>query len=175
MLYAQCRQYLIDKLKEAGVKTRIYTTQKLLEKCMESHVGAVLFQSETYSRNGSKTYFKDEEGARHKRRKLFDRDLTFSAIIGEYSDDAAEALFEKFIGLLDAGIYVDGSYVPIELADADWVDEEDSVLRAKVAVELTVVFHGGVYRDTGMAPVTGVQVVGVSKENGKETADGSES
>lgn len=54
MLYALCKQYLIDKLKEAGIKTRPYTTRKALEKCMESHVGAVIFERETNVRNGSK-------------------------------------------------------------------------------------------------------------------------
>ena len=54
MLYAECKQYLIAKLREAGIKTRIYTTKKSLEKCMESHVGAVLFEREECARNGSK-------------------------------------------------------------------------------------------------------------------------
>ena len=27
-LYSECKQYLIDKLKEAGVKSKPYTTQK---------------------------------------------------------------------------------------------------------------------------------------------------
>ena len=49
MLYASCKQYLIDKLKEAGVKTRPYTTRKALEKCMESHVGAVIFERDRKS------------------------------------------------------------------------------------------------------------------------------
>ena len=40
MLYALCKQYLIDKLKEAGIKTRPYTTRKALEKCMESQINA---------------------------------------------------------------------------------------------------------------------------------------
>lgn len=168
MLYTDSKQYLITKLKEAGIATKIYTSQKALEKCMESHVSAVLFQSETYSRNGSKKRYRDQEGARHKRRAVFDRDLTFTVVIGDYTDEAVEELLAKFVESLDDGIYVDGNFVPIELQDADWVDEDDSILRAKVAVEVSVVFHGGVYRDTDMAPLSKIEVVETTKQNGKE-------
>ena len=54
MLYSACKQYLLAKLKGTGLKSNPYTTQKALTKSLESHVGAVLFYSETYSRNGSK-------------------------------------------------------------------------------------------------------------------------
>ena len=103
MLYAECKQYLIAKLREAGIKTRIYTTKKSLEKCMESHVGAVLFEREECARNGSKKRYRDEEGAKHKRRRVFDRSITFSTVIGEYTDDAAEEIFERFLASRDHG------------------------------------------------------------------------
>ena len=71
MLYGQSKQYLLDKLVAAGLKSKPYTTQKSLEKSQESHIGAVLFESEALSRNGSKTYYIDQEGAQKKRRKVF--------------------------------------------------------------------------------------------------------
>ena len=43
MLYGDSKQYLLDKLKAAGLKSKPFTTQKTLEKSQESHVGAVLF------------------------------------------------------------------------------------------------------------------------------------
>lgn len=54
MLYTESKQYLIDKLKAAGIKSKPFTTEKALEKSQESHIGAVLFERETFTRNGSK-------------------------------------------------------------------------------------------------------------------------
>ena len=90
MLYKQSKEYLLEKLKAAGLKSKPYTTQKGLEKSQESHIGAVLFESETLLRNGSKTRYRDQEGAQKKRRKVFDRALTFTVIIGDYTDEAVE-------------------------------------------------------------------------------------
>ena len=54
MLYTESKQYLIDKLKAAGIKSKPFTTEKALEKSQESHIGAVLFERETFTRNGPK-------------------------------------------------------------------------------------------------------------------------
>lgn len=62
MLYTESKQYLIDKLKAAGIKSKPFTTEKALEKSQESHIGAVLFERETFTRNGSKKRYRDEEG-----------------------------------------------------------------------------------------------------------------
>ncbi len=172
MLYAQSKQYLIDKLKEAGIKSKPYTTEKALVKSQESHIGAVLFESESISRNGSKTHYKDEQGARKKRRKVFDRELSFSVIIGDYTDEAVEAMFEMFLSSLDRGIDVNGDFVPIEVGAADWVDKDDSILKAQVAVQVQVTFGGGIYKDTDFAKVSDLVIESVNKDNGKEPTDG---
>lgn len=171
MLYAQSKQYLVDKLKGAGLKSKPYTTQKSLEKSQESHIGAVLFESETILRNGSKTRYKDQQGAQKKRRKVFDRALAYTVIIGDYTDEAVEEMFERLLKSLDDGIYVDGDFVPIEVGGADWVDKDDSILKAQVAVQVQITFHGGVYRDTDFAKVSEIAVESVTK-NGKEPTDG---
>ena len=172
MLYAQSKQYLIDKLKEAGIKSKPYTTEKALVKSQESHIGAVLFESESISRNGSKTHYKDEQGARKKRRKVFDRELSFSVIIGDYTDEAVEAMFEMFLSSLDRGIDVNGDFVPIEVGAADWVDKDDSILKAQVAVQVQVTFGGGIYKDTDFAKISDLVIESVNKDNGKEPTDG---
>ena len=158
MLYGECKQYLINKLVGSGLKSKPYTTEKALEKSQESHVGAVLFESEAVLRNASKTYYTDKEGERTKRRKIFDRNLTFHVVIGGYTDDEVETMFETFLKNLDRGIYVDGNFVPIEVEGADWVDEDDSILKAQVAVQVTVTFSGGLYKDTKIAPLAGVEI-----------------
>lgn len=172
MLYTDAKRYLLDKLKEAGLKSRPYTSQKTLENSRESHIGAVIFEKEAYARNGSKKRFRDEEGAKHKRRKVFDRDITFMVTIGDYTDDAVETMLDAFISGLDAGICVDGDFASITVDGGDWVDKDDSILKAQVAVQVLVTFHGGVYKDTDFGPLTHVEVVGIEKNNGKETTDG---
>ena len=47
MLYGESKKYLLEKLVAAGLKSKPYTTEKALEKSQESHIGAVLFESET--------------------------------------------------------------------------------------------------------------------------------
>ena len=49
MLYTESKQYLVDKLKAAGIKSKPFTTEKALEKSQESHIGAVLFERETFN------------------------------------------------------------------------------------------------------------------------------
>lgn len=161
--YTESKQYLIDKLKAAGIKSKPFTTEKALEKSQESHIGAVLFERETFTRNGSKKRYRDEEGTLHKRRKIMERATTFGVIIGGYTDDEVEEIFDRFVASLDRGIYIDGNFVPIEIEGADWVDKDDSLLKAQVAVQVMITFNGGVYRDTGFAPLTDVRVTSVEK------------
>ena len=178
MLYTESKQYLIDKLKAAGIKSKPFTTEKALEKSQESHIGAVLFERETFTRNGSKKRYRDEEGTLHKRRKIMERATTFGVIIGGYTDgtfkpnnnitrgytdNEVEEIFDRFVASLDRGIYIDGNFVPIEIEGADWVDKDDSLLKAQVAVQVMITFNGGVYRDTGFAPLTDVRVTSVEK------------
>ena len=171
-LYTESKAYLLVKLKEAGLKTKPYTTIKGLEKSQESHIGAVIFEKESISRNGSKKLYKDQEGAQKKRRKVFDRKLTFTVTIGDYTDDAVETMFEKFLASLDRGIWVDGDFVPLEAEGADWVNKDDSILKAQVAVQVAITFEGGLYKDTGFAPLTHIEIETVEKINGKEPLHG---
>ena len=172
MLYTESKQYLIDKLKAAGIKSKPFTTEKALEKSQESHIGAVLFERETFTRDGCKKKYRDEEGTLHKRRKIMERTTTFGVIIGGYTDDEVEEIFDRFVASLDRGIYIDGNFVPIEIEGADWVDKDDSLLKAQVAVQVMITFNGGVYRDTGFAPLTDVRVTSVEKITRKEPTDG---
>lgn len=171
-LYTEAKQYLLNALKASGLKSNPYVSQKLLKKSQESHIGAVLFEREVYARNGSKKRYRDEEGAKHKRRKILDRALTFVVLIGDYSDDAVEAMLERFLAQLEHGIVVDGNYVPIELEGTEWVDTEDTLLKARVAVRVMVTFQGGLYRDTDFGPLTHVEISTIEKNNGKEPVHG---
>ena len=92
--------------------------------------------------------------------------------IGDYTDDAVEAMFEKFLASLDRGIYVNGDFVPVEVEGADWVNKDDSILKAQVAVQVAITFQGGLYRDTDFGPLTHVEITTIEKDNGKEPVNG---
>ena len=53
-MFVQCQQFLKDALKEAGIHTPPITSLKKLTLYTDSHVGAILFDSETLNRSGSK-------------------------------------------------------------------------------------------------------------------------
>ena len=88
------------------------------------------------------------------------------------SSDAAETIFERFLSLLDAGLYVDGNFVSIDFEGSEWVDADDSILKAKVAVQTFITFHGGLYRDTGFAPLRYIEVKEIEKNARKKPANG---
>lgn len=169
-MYAQCKQYLLTKLKDAGLRSTPYTSMKALEKSQESHLGAVLFENEAYLRNGSKTRYSDQTGATVKRRKVFDRNLTFTVTIGEYTDDKAEEILSQFLAVIDKGLYIDGNFTPIEIDGTDWVDKDDSILKSKVAVQVKITFYGGVYKETHFAKLKELEIESV--DNKKEQDDG---
>ncbi|ADY56893.1 hypothetical protein Sgly_2614 [Syntrophobotulus glycolicus DSM 8271] len=169
-MFTECREHLIEKLKGAGIRSKPYTSMKKLRASQEAHIGAVLFEEETFDRSGAKKLYSDQTGAQHKRRKVFSRETTFSVIIGDPDPKKTEEFFEAFLRALDKGIYIDGNYTPIEVVEAEWVDEDDSILKARVAVNVKVKFMGGVYKDTDFAKLTDVEVESVIK--GKETQDG---
>lgn len=170
-MIAQCKGYLIQKLKDAGIKSKVHTSIKTLEKSNESHVGAVLFEGDGFTRSGSKTTFIDQTGAKRKRVKIFSRKTSFIVVIGEYEESKCETIFESFIALLDRGILIDGNFTALEVDDADWVDENDSVLKAKIAVQVKITFDGGLYKDSGFGIMSELEqtLEGVKEEdNGNE-------
>lgn len=144
----QCKNYLIQKLADAGIKSKVYTSIKKLEASNESHIGAVMFAGDNFERSGSKTIYVGNGGDKHKRVKVFNRKTSFVVVIGEYDQSKCEGIFESFIALMDRGILIDGNYTAIEVEDADWVDKNDSVLKAEVAVQVKIRFDGGLYKDT---------------------------
>lgn len=151
-MIATYRTYLTEKLVAAGIKSKVFTSMKELKAYQDSHVGAILPATDTLTRSHSKTIYTTADG-KFKRRKLYDRVTTMVVVIGEYDQVKADEIFSRFLAELDAGIMVDGNYTATEVEDADWVDKEDSVLQAKVAAQIKIRFNGGIYKDTGFAPV----------------------
>lgn len=144
------KNYLIEVLKKSGIKSQIYTAMKKLKQGNEVHVGAVLRNGETFTRSGSKKVFTDQEGQRKRRARLWDRSTKFRVVIADSSEEKAEEILEAFLRNIKKGFGVDGNWVNIVVGEADWVEEGDSILKAKVAVQFDITFEGGIYEDRQM-------------------------
>lgn len=141
------KEYLIDRLKKAGVKGNVFTSLKKMEMSRDLQMAGVMVSGEVLTRSGSKTKYTDEEGRRRSRHKLWKRVTKMHVVIADTTDEKVEAILEKFLCNIKKGIAVDGNWVDIEIGELDWVDEKDSILKAKVAVQFDVTFTGGIYAD----------------------------
>jgi len=163
-MYTECQKYLSGKLKAAGIHSQIITSMKKLQLYQDAHVGAVLFETETFTRSNLKKTYTDEKGDDRKRHKILLRETTFSVIIGDAVPENTERIFEAFLVAIETGLYINGNYTLIEVLDAEWVDDDDSILKSKVAVNVKVKFTGGVYKDILLAKLSGIEVVEIGKE-----------
>lgn len=145
--------YLINTLKESGIRSQIYKTMKKLKQANEAHVGAVLKNGEAFERSGSKKSYTDQEGRRKRRAKLWDRKTSFHVVIADTTEEKVEEILDKFLRKLKKGMDVDGNWVDIKVGDMDWVEDDDSILRAKVAVQFDITFEGGIYEDREIKPM----------------------
>lgn len=141
------RDFLIQKLQEAGVRGKIHGSMKALKNCSEVHVGAVLRNGEEFARSGSKRRYVDQQGQRKQRNRLFDRITHLHVIIADTSEEKVEEILTEFLVRITKGFPVDRNWVNIEIGDADWVEEGDSILKSKIAVEFDVTLTGGIYVD----------------------------
>ena len=108
---------------------------------------------ETFTRSGSKRKFVDQEGRQKRRVKLWDRNTSLHVVIADTSEEKVEEILEEFLRNLKKGIDVDGNWVNIVVGEADWVEEGDSILKAKVAVQFDITFEGGIYEDRDIKPM----------------------
>lgn len=140
-------EYLVRILKESGIRGNVYTSFKKLKQGNELQVAAVLRNSETFVRSGSKKTYTDQEGQRKCRAKLWDRTTSINVVIADTTEAKVEDILEKFLRRIRKGIEVDRNWTDIEIGDVDWVEEEDSILKAKVAVQFEVILRRGIYED----------------------------
>ncbi len=142
------RDFLVQKLKDAGIHGKIHESMKSLKNCNEVHVGAVLRTGEGFTRSGSKKKFTNQQGQRKQRNKLFERTTELHIVIGDSNETKVEEILTEFLKGISKGFAVDGNWVDIEIGKADWVEENDSILKSKIAVEFDVTLTGGIYVDT---------------------------
>lgn len=141
------RDFLVQKLKDAGIHGKIHESMKSLKNCNELHVGAVLRTEEGFTRSGSKKRFTDQQGQRKQRSKLFERTTELHVVIADTDEAKVEDILTNFLKGITKGFEVDGNWVDIEIGKADWVEGDDSILKSKIAVEFDVTLTGGIYTD----------------------------
>ena len=147
------RDFLIKALQNAGVKGKIHESMKTLKNCNELHVGAVLRVRENFTRSGSKKRYTDKEGQRKQRNKLFDRITVLHVVIADTSEDKVETILNNFLTGISKGFEVNGNWIDLEISDAEWLEEEDTILKAKITVEFDVTLKGGIYVDTDVVNI----------------------
>ena len=79
--------------------------------------------------------------------------LAECSMLADTSEEKVEEILENFLQNLKKGIDVDGNWVNIVVGEADWVEEGDSILKAKVAVQFDITFEGGIYQDRDIKPM----------------------
>ena len=141
------RDFLVSRLKQAGIRGKVYESLKDLKNSNSVQVGAVLRVGEKFARSGSKKRF-DDEGRRRQRNKLFERTTVLHVVIADSDEDKVDTVLTKFLSIVSKGFPVDGNWVDIEIGDADWLEKNDSILKSSVVVELDVTLRGGIYTDT---------------------------
>lgn len=139
--------YLIKILEESGIRSKVYTSFKKLKQGNELQVAAVLRNGEVFERSGSKKTYTDQQGQRKRRAKLWDRTTSVNVVIADTTEAKVEGILEEFLRRIRKGIEVDRNWTDIEIGDVDWVEEEDSILKAKVAVQFEVILRSGIYED----------------------------
>lgn len=157
--------YLEEKLKESGVKEKICKTMKELQNFQGSHVGAVIVDFDKLDKHKKNKVYEVGE-KKIKRVKKFDRITRLNIIIGDQEIYKCDAIFATFLSKIDRGIVdPDGNFVEIELEQADWISDKDSILKSKIAVQLPINFHGGIYKDYVYADVVPYILLDDRKDN----------
>lgn len=156
------KDYLEGKLNDIGLKGKIYKSLKELKQFSGVELGAILPGEESFKRNGTRSYV-EQEGIRYIRKKVYDRSTNIVVVISGKDDSSTDELMASFIAALDKGLEDNkGNWVEIECTKGDWVDEADSILRNKIAVQLLVTFEGGIYVDKATVPIKSIEPLGMN-------------
>lgn len=158
------REFLVGRLKEAGIRGRVYESLKDLKNSNSVQVGAVLRVGESFVRSGSKKRFTDDEGRRRQRDKLFERTTVLHVVIADADEDKVDQVFTRFLSIISKGFPVDGNWVDIEIGDADWLEKNDTILKSCIVVEFDVTLHGGIYSEDAEIKTPAVGAIAAGSE-----------
>ncbi len=158
------REFLMGKLKEAGIRGRVYESLKDLKNSNGVQVGAVLRVGESFVRSGSKKRFTDDEGRRRQRNRLFERTTVLHVVIADSDEDKVDQVLTKFLSIISKGFPVNENWVDIEIGDADWLEKNDTILKSCIVVEFDVTLHGGIYSEDAEIKTPAVGAIAAGSE-----------
>lgn len=140
--------YLTDILRKSGMKGQIHTSLKSMKHEGGVYYAGILRCTDAPVRAKSRKTFRDQEDSMAIRRKHYDVTTVYNVVIAEQNEERLEQILEEFLVNLDKG-FDDGAgnWVGLRVGEVDWVDEEDCVLKSKIAVEIPITFTYGIYRD----------------------------
>jgi len=152
-----CMDYLEAHLKKSGIKSKVYRVLKHLENSNESHIGAVLFEKEEWSRDKRVTLF-EKDGVQMKRKKLWNRTTYLSVTIGDYTMEKCVMTFDEFMKTLPKGFSLDDNWVGFTVEGVEWAEDDDNRLKSKVAVQMLIKCDGGMYIDEQVTKVNDIRI-----------------
>lgn len=158
------KQYLTGVLRSAGITGTIYDSLKRMTEDEGTCYAGILRCSDKTARAKSKTTY-GQGAVTMGRFKLYSVETKYRVVITEYDEEHLETYVEEFVKNLSKGYDDgDGNWVGVECGEVDWVDEQDSILKAKLSVEIPVTFTYGLYRDVPVGQMNGQPAVGLEKE-----------
>lgn len=158
-MISKYKDYLEEKLRVAGVKGKIYHTEKELKLSSAVHLGAILFSKEKFEKDGSKKIYQKEDAMRVKRVCKLKRITEIVVVIGDSKEENCEEIFSNFLSMLDSGMDDgSGNYIEIEALDSDWVYDKDNILKSKTAVMVWIRFTGGIYVDIPLVKINEFEI-----------------
>ena len=126
----------------------LFYNMKKLRMAGETHLGAVLHNGDMFERRNSRKRYEDETGKRMVRVTRIFRTSSFNVVISDAEAARCEEIFKKFLLCIGDGVYVDGNWVDLEIGKAEWIEKDDSVLKANIAVQVEILFkHQRLYED----------------------------
>lgn len=158
------REYLINLLRASGITGTIYESLKKMSEDEGSYYAGILRGSDKPVRAKSKKLYNNGTVTMN-RIKLYDMETVYTVVIAEYDEEHLEEHLEAFLGSISKG-YDDGNgnWIGVEAGDVDWVDEKDSILKAKIAIEIPVTFTYGIYKDVPASRMVGRPDIEVRQE-----------
>lgn len=145
------KRFLEEALQNGGLKGRIYGSLHELKRAQGTHYGGILRVSDKPTRSVRKKKYTDQTGTAKLRRRLYDVITTYNVVIADSTEEGAENVLEGFLASLAKGYYDEQeNWLKVTPVATDWVDEDDSAIKTKVAVQVEVTFEYGIYREDGM-------------------------
>lgn len=160
-MMAACVKHLEEKIIEAmgkdfmGEKVQIFHTLKELKDCVDTRCAAILPRADTLTFSGRPCRNLE---TRQDDLKIYDRTLVVDVVLGDETKLMLDPAFETFVASLGQTIRHNGHGITLSFEEAEWVEKKDSVLNAEIAVELPVIFKGGVYRPQSFRRISDIYI-----------------